>query len=172
MPAPFVFSDADRGLKALTREARKHGAIAVVGLLGPKAAAPKKPGKGTDPKQQTRNPPTLAQVGAWNEFGSGNIPKRSFIGAWFDENLAPNQALARGLALMRLAGKLDYEKSLKVMIVRAVGGIQKRIAAGISPANAASTIRRKKSSKPLINTGQLRSSISGKVVNEGAFGQK
>jgi hypothetical protein len=94
------------------------------------------------------------------------IPKRSFIAAWFDEKAGENRVFAQKLAGMRIDGKLTAEKSLQMMGVKATGGMQRRISAGIQPPNADSTIRRKKSSKPLIDTGQLRSSLTSRVVRK------
>lgn len=154
--------DNDKGFAAILREVRKRGSLVAVGILGPKAAAPKR-SKGK-PAEGAKAAPTLAQVAAWNEFGTGRIPARSFIAAWFDENRVANMAFARELAALRIGRRLTYDQSLKLMGARAVGGIQKRIAAGISPANAPSTVARKGSSKPLVNTGQLRSSIAFKLI--------
>lgn len=67
------------------------------------------------------------------------------------------------------ATKVVIEKkyNLRVALDRfglwAVGEIQQRIADGIPPPNAQSTVDRKGSSTPLIETGQLRASIKHKV---------
>lgn len=108
--------------------------------------------------------PTVAQVAAWQEFGTkgegGHTPARSFLGAWFDLNVQANRQFARELFFQRIRGRLTYARSLQILGAKAQGGIQKRIAAGIAPENARSTQDRKGSSTPLIDTGQLRSSIS------------
>ena len=106
---------------------------------------------------------TVLEVAIFNEFGTENIPARSFIRAWFDEQEAD---LRRDLStLMRLvvAGKQTKERILELLAQKAVGEIQARIAAGIGPANAPSTIARKGSSTPLVDTGVLRSSVSYRV---------
>ena len=113
------------------------------------------------------SPATMVEIGGYQEFGTATIPARSFIGAWFDENESANLAFARDLAAKRIGGKLDYRRSLELMGVKAQGGIQKRIARGIEPPLKAETIKRKGSSKPLIDTGQLRSSITYRVVTGG-----
>lgn len=48
----------------------------------------------------------------------------------------------------------------------AVGSIQETISSGVGPANAASTVRKKKSSTPLVNTGHYRQSIRHVVIDE------
>lgn len=106
---------------------------------------------------------TVLQVAAFNEFGTATIPERSFIRAWFDEH--EGELRKEFAALMRnvVEGKRTREQILELLGQRCVGQIQQRIAAGISPANAPSTVRRKGSSTPLIDTGVLRSSISYRV---------
>ena len=109
----------------------------------------------------------MEQIAGYRGFGEPTKLARAFIGAWFDENEAANKAFARDLALKRLGGKLDFRRSLDLMGVRAQGGIQKRIAAGIAPPLDPATIKRKGSSKPLIDTGQLRSSITYRIASGG-----
>jgi hypothetical protein len=43
--------------------------------------------------------------------------------------------------------------------------LQNRISAGIDPPNSAATIARKGSSKPLVDTGQLKAAITWRVIS-------
>jgi hypothetical protein len=61
-------------------------------------------------------------------------------------------------------GKLTADKAAERVALACEGSMKKRISRGVPPPNAAETIRRKGSSKPLINTGQLRNAIRGKVT--------
>jgi hypothetical protein len=106
---------------------------------------------------------TVLDVAMWNEFGTGQIPERSFLRAWFDENQDKCRELVRRLLESVIAGTRTKEQALELLGVTFVGQIQKRIADGISPANAPATIARKGSDKPLIDTGQLRSSVTHRV---------
>lgn len=99
-------------------------------------------------------------VATWNEFGTPWSPARSFIGAWFDATYVENQALVHRMLQAVAAGQLTLERMIKMLRVLFVGQVQKRIADGIDPPNAPSTIARKGSSKPLIASGQLRTSIA------------
>lgn len=115
---------------------------------------------------------TVLEVAIWNEFGTDNVPERSFIRAWFDENREKcRRAMAKMLEAV-IAGKYTKEQAVELVAQRFVGEIQRRMAAGIAPPLAPETIRRKGSDKPLIDTGQLRSSISysinGKVAESKA----
>jgi hypothetical protein len=107
---------------------------------------------------------TLLEVAIIHEFGTDKIPERSFIRAWFDENQDRCREALRVMLEVVVAGKYTKEQSLELLAQRFVGEIQKRIAAGIPPPLAQSTIDRKGSSTPLINTGQLRSGITYKIT--------
>lgn len=106
---------------------------------------------------------TVLQVAEWNEFGTDRIPSRSFIRAWFDENEASLRQDLTKLMQSVIRGARTPDQVLELLGLRCVGEIQQRIADGIPPANAPSTIARKGSSTPLIDTGILRSSISYRV---------
>jgi hypothetical protein len=106
---------------------------------------------------------TVLEVATYNEFGTENVPERSFLRAWFDANEpAISEILRKQLGLV-VAGKLTSEQALARVGAWCVGQIQQRIADGIDPANAPATIAAKGSSTPLIDTGTLRSSISYRV---------
>ena len=58
----------------------------------------------------------------------------------------------------------NFATALQRIGLWAQSEIQQRISDGIPPQNAPYTINKKGSSTPLVDTGQLRSSISFKVV--------
>jgi hypothetical protein len=107
---------------------------------------------------------TVADVATWNEFGTGSIPQRSFIRAWFDESQDFIRETLRSQMALVAQGKLTADKAAERVALACEGSMKKRISRGVPPPNAAETIRRKGSSKPLINTGQLRNAIRGKVT--------
>jgi hypothetical protein len=105
---------------------------------------------------------SLAVIGAVQEFGSadGRIPERSFLRVPLRANVETYRAiLARGLADVA-EGNASLYQVLSQVGARAAGDSQQAIAQGIQPANAQSTIERKGSSKPLVDTGRLRQSIT------------
>ena len=108
---------------------------------------------------------TVLQVAIFNEFGTDRIPERSFLRAWFDANRDVIRHKFQLLMRSVLNGKRTKEDILELIGQWCVGQIQLRIAQGIGPPNAESTIARKGSSTPLIDTGVLRSSISYRVDN-------
>jgi hypothetical protein len=101
---------------------------------------------------------TVADVASFNEFGIG-VPERSFIRAYVDENQPQLIQRLRAIARAVAKGK-PLEPGLEQFGALVVGEIQRRISAGIAPENHPDTIERKGSSTPLIDTGQLRSSIT------------
>jgi hypothetical protein len=150
-------TDTDKGWKDLMRRLFKDGGnVAIeVGVFGPNAD---KPHEGAGAQRLT-----VLQVGIFNEFGLG-VPERSFIRSYFDENAARLQKAAAKLMVSVIDGKRTRAQALDVLGTLMVGEIQKRIAAGIAPPNAPSTVARKGSSTPLINSGQLRASVAYRVV--------
>jgi|1185.fasta_scaffold10404_2 phage gpG-like protein len=155
----------DRGwedIKARVERLRDTGAIVKVGVQGQQAAAN---------RQDTTL--TIGAIAQIHEFGKVIqqpkmrrtivIPERSFLRATVDIYQA---AIARRDVLLAqgyVLGKFGLKQSMELLGEYVVGLIKQRIANGILPANRPSTIRRKGSSKPLIDTGQLRNSITYKV---------
>ncbi len=112
---------------------------------------------------------TVLDVGTWNEFGTvgpdgrTHVPSRSFIRDWVDGNRKRAQGILKKLLQRVIAGELTEDAALEQFGAWAKGQIQLRIARGVPPPNAASTVARKGSSTPLIDTEVLRSSIDFEV---------
>ena len=116
---------------------------------------------------------TLGRLAGVHEYGAAIrmpggtillIPERSFIRASIKENERAYSDVVRGFAKRVLDGSMSEERALGLLGVRAVADMQRRISRGIDPPNAQSTIDRKGSSKPLIDTGRLRQGLSWLVV--------
>ena len=147
-------TDRDQGLIEMVRRlghAADFGASLTVGLIGDEADAEHSDGL------------TIAELGEIHEFGLG-VPRRSFIADWSDENEEEHKRQIVRIAAAVVRGKLEtFDEGLERLGVLFVAEIQKGISDGIPPPNAESTIARKGSSTPLIDTGVLRSSITYKV---------
>lgn len=113
---------------------------------------------------------TVAQLATIHEFGkvihhpklgrTTVIPERSFLRATIDQY---RDAIARRQVLLTqgyILGKFAIQPAMELLGQYVVGLIKQRIANGIAPPNSPWTIARKGSSKPLIDTGQLRNSIT------------
>ena len=113
----------------------------------------------------------LVIYAATNEFGTDRagpnrnitIPERSFLRAGIDENRRELKKFAAKKALDVLTGKLSKKAALSQLGLLAQGKVQLKITRGPFVPNQPSTIILKGSSKPLINTGRLRQSISFEV---------
>jgi hypothetical protein len=100
-----------------------------------------------------------------HEFGSYRVPERSFMRAGFDTNKSRIDQLCETLADRVLHGGLDARAMYEAIGAEVTGLIQEHLTNLRDPPNSPETIARKGSSNPLIDTGQLRSSITWKVVS-------
>jgi len=157
---PTRVTDTDRGAKALMQRLRGLAASSRRVRVGILSDAPKKEREGATGKL------SLAEVAALHEFGApeAGIPQRSFIRATLDERKADIERLLVAVATRVAKGELTEEQGLQQVGAKVAGWVKARIAQGIAPALAESTVAAKGSSTPLIDTGQLRSSITHAVV--------
>ena len=104
----------------------------------------------------------IAVIGAVHEFGSadGTIPERSFLRVPLRQNAEDFKSVWRAQISKVVEGELSMHQVMSQLGARAVAVSQEAISEGIAPGNAESTVKRKGSSKPLIDTGQLRQSIT------------
>lgn len=91
------------------------------------------------------------------------IPERSFLRSTFKEKGKEWSELAIKGIHKQIASNGDIGVVLSIVGAKMMGDVRAKIQSGISPANAPSTIRQKKSSKPLINSGNLVNSITYEV---------
>lgn len=146
----MTITSRDRGARALLERVKRLGSATIdVGIIGERAAESYEDGI------------TVAMVAEWAELGLGQ-PMRSWLRAWADEHDAEIRARIK-TEIARLARTGTQRQALERIAAWMVGSIRQRIAAGIDPPNAPSTIERKGSSKPLIDSGQLRSSIASRT---------
>jgi len=107
---------------------------------------------------------TIGEIAAIHEFGLGSCPRRSFLAGWVDENGDKIRQVVKAGAAALVSGKLSSPlQFLNQVGGWSVGQIQQRMAANIPPPLAPETIKRKGSSVALIDTGQLRSSITYRI---------
>ena len=150
----------DHGLIRLEEElARLNGSYVLVGFQ-----------EGEVTKAQTKNGrskkagQSQAQIAADNEFGTKNIPARSFMRTSFDEN---QKLIDKAIGVeydQIIDGKRTAYKSLVRLGVLMEGLIRSKILSIHYPPNSPRTIAAKKSSKPLIDFGQMIAAIHSKVV--------
>lgn len=149
--------DKDRGWDAIRSNVKRaDGAVVAIGIQGPEAGA------------VVHDDTALSNVelGVIHEFGApgAGIPERSFIRSTFDAKVGEWTRL-----MVDVAEKIyDTPPAVPLRLLDITGqkvraDIINAINQGIPPALQQATIDAKGSSKPLIDTGQLKGSITHKV---------
>ena len=108
----------------------------------------------------------ICDIAAWNELGTANIPSRPFLRKSVDENeQAINDFLKDEMAMLK--NGTSAEQILKEIGIFQKGLIQEKIRNGDYVPNAVSTIRKKGSAQPLIDTGRMRQSVNYVIKKKG-----
>ncbi|MCX2589718.1 MULTISPECIES: hypothetical protein [Proteus] len=105
-----------------------------------------------------------ATIAAAHEFGvPGHIPERSFLRSTLNEN----KDNATKLLIKEIKADISQgefsERPFAILGEKLVGEVKRKIQSGINPALDPKTVKRKGSSKPLIDTGNLLQSITYEV---------
>lgn len=109
----------------------------------------------------------ICDIAAWNEMGTEHTPARPFMRQTVDNNedkimsFCANQAKSIGSG----GSAQDVYKKIGVF---GKGLVQQTIDSGNFAPNAPSTIRKKGSAKPLIDTGQMRQSVNYVIKAKGS----
>ncbi len=158
-------TDQDKGAKALLARLKEaKGLTLTVGVHDTEGALPhEEPPTEGEGSGDSSTPPTVAQIATVHEYGLGDNPERSWLRAWADTNQAKNEDTLTKIAQAVFEGKFTAEQGLERAGLRFVAEIQQGIKAHIPPPLKPETIARKKSSTPLINTGQFWGSIRHRV---------
>ena len=101
----------------------------------------------------------VAQVARYNEFGTLNIPMRPFFFFFFNKNIKKWYATLQSV----INRNATPSKALSIVGEVARADIIQSITDLRTPPNAESTIKQKKSTNPLIDTGLMRRSVTYKV---------
>lgn len=122
---------------------------------------------GITSKDSSRNDSGInnATLAAIHEFGSpaNKIPQRSFLRKPLSNNKANLANLAKNLISQVFTEQITIDTALSFIGEEAKNISKEAITNEISPALNSKTIKRKKSSKPLIDTGQLLNAITYEI---------
>ena len=110
---------------------------------------------------------TVAQVAAYNELGTSTIPPRPFMQQSFEKHQSELQSLC-DVATNGIANGSTTEAELNKLGVGLKGLVQDEIVGGGFTPNAPSTIRKKGSAQPLIDTGYMRQTVNYVIKPRGA----
>ncbi len=108
----------------------------------------------------------IAEVAAFNELGSSDTPARPFMRQSFENHEAELQASCEE-ANNVLAKGGTAQQALNKIGVFTKGLVQQEIVDGGFAPNAESTIKKKGSEKPLIDTGLMRQSVNYVIKGRG-----
>jgi hypothetical protein len=110
---------------------------------------------------------TLAELAHIHEYGTedGRIPERAPLRRAMMKHADGIKRLYERLTFNVLTGKLTAEAACNLLGVQVSAWIRETITAGLTPGNAASTIARKGSSKPLVDHGQLVNAVTYEIVD-------
>lgn len=155
--------DIDHGWAQMMEAASMaaKGPVVAVGIQGQDA------GKTTDEHGEI----TMVVLGGVHEFGTQDqhIPSRSFIRWTVDDNKQKYEKLQARLLGLVLQGKLTVSRALGLLGQQVQSDIQRAFEQGLEPDLAESTKARRLQGdgsrvfKPLIDTGQLKQSITYEV---------
>lgn len=111
----------------------------------------------------------LCDVAMFNELGTSTAPSRPFLRKSVDDNAEKINRFLKSQLQRIKNGDADAEGVLKAIGTFQKGLVQKTIRNGEFEPNAPSTISRKGSSKPLIDTGHMRQSVNFVICKKGDF---
>jgi hypothetical protein len=107
---------------------------------------------------------SVAQVAAWNEFGTETIPERPALRTGIKRAQPGVRALNKANLKGVIDGRMAASRALGLLGEYGKSEVQRAIVAGPWVPNAPSTIRRKGSSKPLIDTSQVLQTVTYQVT--------
>lgn len=105
---------------------------------------------------------TMATLGAVQHFGNDDIPARR----WLDTGAESGTKDYLDVIREGVEKGLTAQQIMKKVGVEAEGAIREYMTELDEPANAPSTVKRKGSSNPLIDTGAMRQSVTSTVVRK------
>lgn len=150
----------DNGLLGRIRSvARRYTTKIEVGYFG---NATHKPSITEGSGGQEKSSISISDLAAVHELGLG-VPKRAFIGPSLKKNRVKYLKYAGKQITPIIRGKRSMNTAWQGLGLMAVADIQEYMVTAEFTALAPETIKRKGSSKPLIDTGQMRQAITYRV---------
>lgn len=108
----------------------------------------------------------MCDIAMWNELGTANSPSRPFLRTSVDGNAAQITQFCQA-QVRKLTNGGTAQEVLNSVGVFGKGLVQATIGSGSFTPNAPATIRKKKSDKPLIDTGRMRQSVNYAIKPKG-----
>lgn len=110
---------------------------------------------------------TILEIAAVHEFGSpkNGIPERSFIRSTFDKKEKELAKVIAGLSSKVMEMKMSFDKAYDILGTWGAGQVKANVQSGphLPPPLKPATIARKKSTRPLIDTGRMIGAVTHEV---------
>ena len=106
---------------------------------------------------------SIIQVAIWNNYGVEGNPGRPFMDLASKTMQTTYKDMMRQLGPKLMKGEASIEKVLDVIGLKAEDDVRKAIMDGDWSPNSPATIARKKSNRPLVDTGTMRNRVTHKV---------
>lgn len=148
MPSKLKHTKVNGGVSALLERVKTPGTVDV-GII--------------DAGEHPSGDITVAGIGFAHEFGTATLPERSFIRFVIQKEKKAIIALQKKLVKRIQKGEITTKQGLGLIGEFVADKIRQRIVSLKSPPNTPETIEKKGSSNPLIDTGQLKNSITYEV---------
>lgn len=158
----------DLGWNRIKEEIRKaNNSFVKVGF--PDGEGPGKSGSGGSNHEPYADMTEVQQVAAVHEFGAPNrnIPERAFMRPAYDEGRQELNAFIDAQYDAILKGSVSTEDSLRRIGLKHEAQVRAKITKGPFAALKQATIRRKKSTRPLIDTAQMRNAVTSRIFIDG-----
>lgn len=156
--AKMKTKDIDRGYKSFVESVGKlKGKYLHVGFLEGDMAY-KRVVKGKT-KRIVKTNTSIASIAALNEFGTDRIPSRPFMARTWNKNQKEAGKRIKAELKAVLLGRKDIKLSLNQLGLWYQSKMVSEIQNGRFKANSPITVKRKGSTKPLIDTGRMWQSV-------------
>lgn len=165
MSGTVTFQAKDMGYNQIVATFKKMAkAHTLVGLPGVGSPQVMTPATKDEPAKPTGM--TVAALGVIHEFGSpsNGLPARPFMRQTWDRHGESTKRLIRQMFKLLMSNQIQLYPAMGKIGAYYEGQVKSTIRNGVFASNTAATIAHKKSSKPLIDTGLMRASVTHKVV--------
>jgi len=101
---------------------------------------------------------SVIRVGTVHEFGSGNVPERSYLRSTMEENRREYRRIQKNMYKKVIKGKVSMKKALSMIGEKVKGDVQQKITDISEP-----PLKVRVGGNPLVDTGHLRSVINYQI---------
>jgi hypothetical protein len=108
----------------------------------------------------------IAEYATYNEYGTKDIPARPFIRGYVENNREKINSYKEWLVRQVSEGKITAVEAAEKLGKNTRDGIKHYIKDGDFEPNAAVTVQRKGTNRPLTDTGRMRDSVDYEVVKK------